>query len=378
MSSIKKRLREDAKQLLPDEKLKSSTKRAVFGAGDAPSNKEAKERRRAPMMRTITAVACCAVVIISVTMGLVFGLYAPSKNGGKGGGLDYDSPVLAEVSDLMAFSIVSTSGLISDLSPNSGEISAMSAAVCAQSPSLVGSVLSDGSEEFTEEEKDLIKQQISMLENMIDGSSKTTSHIASDRDGYAYCFKVSAVSILGKAEEYLLYYNQKYLGNNRGEEMFTIDGVMVVSADGEMREYPVSGKRTVESEYEDGENETEVELTFTVYINKSNGEYIQFKQEVEREGAEYEEEFIYSYYKNNKRVETVTVEREAESDEHELKIITDKGGVRTEIDYEEELDENLNPVITAKIASGNVVKTVKITVVEIDGEKHYEYSWEKE
>ena len=192
-------------------------------------------------------------------------------------------------------------------------------------------------------------KQLSVIESFIDRASVNSVESASDRPEYDHMLTVTTTDMRGNESVYILYYNATPVIDDDNdkwddeddwdietEEEFRIDGVLVYND----AEYDVRGE--MENEVEGNESENEFEMTAFDRVNNSK---IVFEQSFEVEDGEYEEEYKYSYYENNRLVNSFEIEFENENGKEELDVTFIEGGgngnwANTMVAYERETDGN--------------------------------------
>ena len=207
-----------------------------------------------------------------------------------------------------------------------------------------------------------------------DGGFKTTVS-ESDREGYTDMTTVTYTDISGNSLQYVMYYNEILLpGDNDNdpgetEEEYAIEGVMVVDG----TDYAIRGERSVESEKDESESETE----FRVTLGENRYLYVEqgYETETEHGVSEHEQEYSYSLVENGRTTERSTFSYEVENDETELKMVTTAGGVTNTFYFERE-HRNDGEYIRLRVSSGKDVKNYLIRVVEnTDGSPGRSKKW---
>ena len=317
MKDIKKMLKAQAKDVLPDEKLRESIKQELgyLAAEEAPvlaradgGSEQTKEKRK--VMIPLVAIA---VILLVLAIVLPLALPGSSPTVLPGGNKFAD---ITNADSFYAYGAASVGSLLaseSDASP----VRAMK----------------DGA---AREEKHIetVNRYMALVEGLLSEDAIETTAVEGNEE-YRYGMKIGYTDLLGNAAHYTLYYNKHFLNANQKEEdekeeEYAIEGVLVA----EGRTYPVSGNYETESE----EDETEGELFFRAYLDEAKSAYIEVTQEYESENEdgeqEVEREYVYSRYENGKRVERTTVEYESEEGELELKLTIEQEDVRDELVFE--------------------------------------------
>ena len=351
MKDIKKMLKAQAKDVLPDEKLRESIKQELgYGAAEeAPvlaradgGSEQTKEKRK-------VMIPLVAIAVILLVLAIVLPLALPGSSptvlpgGNKFAGI-------TNADSFYAYGAASVGSLLaseSDASP----VRAMK----------------DGA---AREEKHIetVNRYMALVEGLLSEDAIETTAVEGNEE-YRYGMKIGYTDLLGNAAHYTLYYNKHFLNANQKEEdekeeEYAIEGVLVA----EGRTYPVSGNYETESE----EDETEGELFFRAYLDEAKSAYIEVTQEYESEnedgGQEVEREYVYSRYENGKRVERTTVEYESEEGELELKLTIEQENVRDELVFESAHRDGETVLLAEGKLSG---EDVRFIVYIREGGYHY-------
>ena len=351
MKDIKKMLKAQAKDVLPDEKLRESIKQELgYGAAEeAPvlaradgGSEQTKEKRK--VMIPLVAIA---VILLVLAIVLPLALPGSSPTVLPGGNKFAD---ITNAESFYAYGAASVGSLLaseSDASP----VRAMK----------------DGA---AREEKHIetVNRYMALVEGLLSEDAIETTAVAGNEE-YQYGMKIGYTDLLGNAAHYTLYYNKHFLNadqkeDDEKEEEYAIEGVLVA----EGRTYPVSGNYETESE----EDETEGELFFRAYLDEAKSAYIEVTQEYESEnedgGQEVEREYVYSRYENGKRVERTTVEYESEEGELELKLTIEQEDVRDELVFESAHRDGETVLLAEGKLSG---EDVRFIVYIREGGYHY-------
>ena len=351
MKDIKKMLKAQAKDVLPDEKLRESIKQELgYGAAEeAPvlaradgGSEQTKEKRK--VMIPLVAIA---VILLVLAIVLPLALPGSSPTVLPGGNKFAD---ITNADSFYAYGAASVGSLLaseSDASP----VRAMK----------------DGA---AREEKHIetVNRYMALVEGLLSEDAIETTAVEGNEE-YRYGMKIGYTDLLGNAAHYTLYYNKHFLNANQKEEdekeeEYAIEGVLVA----EGRTYPVSGNYETESE----EDETEGELFFRAYLDEAKSAYIEVTQEYESEnedgGQEVEREYVYSRYENGKRVERTTVEYESEEGELELKLTIEQENVRDELVFESAHRDGETVLLAEGKLSG---EDVRFIVYIREGGYHY-------
>lgn len=350
MKDIRKMLKAQAKDVLPDEKLKESIKKELGyrAAEEAPvlaradgGSEQVKSKRK-----VMFPLVAFAVILLVLAIVLPLALPGSSPTVLPGGNKFAD---ITNADSFYAYGAASVGSLLaseSDTSP----VRAMK----------------DGA---AQEEKHIetVNRYMALVEGLLSEDAIETT-AAEGAYGFEYGMKIGYTDLLGNAAYYTLYYNKHFLSSEQEEdeteEEYAIEGVLVA----EGKTYPVSGNYETESE----EDETEGELFFRAYLDDAKNSYIEVTQEYESENEEgdqeVEREYVYSRYENGKRVERTTVEYEAEEGELELKLTIEQENVRDELVFESARRGGEMVLLAEGKLSG---EDVRFTVYIREGGYHY-------
>lgn len=351
MKDIKKMLKAQAKDVLPDEKLKESIKQELGyrAAEEAPvlaradgGSEQVKEKRK--VMIPLVAIA---VILLVLAIVLPLALPGSSPTVLSGGNKFAD---ITNAESFYAYGAASVGSLLaseSDASP----VRAMKGGAARE-----------------EKHIETVNRYMALVEGLLSEDAIETTAVAGNEE-YRYGMKIGYTDLLGNAAHYTLYYNKHILNANQKEEdekeeEYAIEGVLVA----EGKTYPVSGNYETESE----EDETEGELFFRAYLDEAKSAYIEVTQEYESEnedgGQEVEREYVYSRYENGKRVERTTVEYESEEGELELKLTIEQENVRDELVFESARRDGETVLLAEGKLSG---EDVRFAVYIREGGYHY-------
>ena len=350
MKDIKKMLKAQAKDVLPDEKLKESIKQELGyrAEEEAPvlaradgGNEQVKGKRKVMM-----PLVALAVILLVLAIVLPLALPGSSPTVLPGGNKFAD---ITNADSFYAYGAASVGSLLaseSDTSP----VRAMK-------------------DDAVQEEKHIetVNRYMALVEGLLSEDAIEATAVEGNEE-YRYGMKIGYTDLLGNAAHYTLYYNKHFLSaeqeEDEKEEEYAIEGVLVA----EGKTYPVSGNYETESE----EDETEGELFFRAYLDEAKSAYIEVTQEYESENEdgeqEVEREYVYSRYENGKRVERTTVEYESEEGELELKLTIEQENVRDELVFESARRDGETVLLAEGKLSG---EDVRFTVYIREGGYHY-------
>ena len=350
MKDIKKMLKAQAKDVLPDEKLRESIKQELGyrAAEEAPvlaradgGNEQVKGKRKVMM-----PLVALAVILLVLAIVLPFALPGSSPTVLPGGNKFAD---ITNADSFYAYGAASVGSLLaseSDASP-------------------VRAMKDDAAQE--EKHIETVNRYMALVEGLLSEDAIEATAVAGNEE-YQYGMKIGYTDLLGNAAHYTLYYNKHFLSaeqeEDEKEEEYAIEGVLVA----EGKTYPVSGNYETESE----EDETEGELFFRAYLDEAKSAYIEVTQEYESENEdgeqEVEREYVYSRYENGKRVERTTVEYESEEGELELKLTIEQENVRDELVFESARRDGETVLLAEGKLSG---EDVRFAVYIREGGYHY-------
>ena len=351
MKDIKKMLKAQAKDVLPDEKLRESIKQElgyraeeeapVLARADGGSEQVNRKRK---LMIPLVALA---VILLVLAIVLPLALPGSSSTVLPGGNKFAD---ITNADSFYAYGAASVGSLLaseSDTSP-------------------VRAMKDDAAQE--EKHIETVNRYMALVEGLLSEDAIEATAVAGNEE-YKYGMKIGYTDLLGNAAHYTLYYNKHFLSaeqeeDEKEEEEYAIEGVLVA----EGRTYPVSGNYETESE----EDETEGELFFRAYLDEEKSSYIEVTQEYESEREdgeqEVEREYVYSRYENGKSVERTTVEYESEESELELKLTIEQENVRDELVFESARRGGETVLLAEGKLSG---EDVRFTVYIREGGYHY-------
>ena len=351
MKDIKKMLKAQAKNVLPDEKLKENIKHelgyqaaeevpVLARADGGTEEKKGKQKVMIPLVALAAILLVLAIVLPLVLPGTVSPLPLPGGN---------KFADITNADSFYAYGVASVGSILA----SEGETSSVRAMT----------------DESAREEKHIetVNRYMALVEGLLSEDTIEATAVAGEY-GYSFGMKIGYTDLLGNAAHYTLYYNKHFLSaeqkDDETEEEYAIEGVL----EAEGRTYPVRGNYETESE----EDETEGELFFRAYLDEAKSAYIEVTQEYESEnedgGQEVEREYVYSRYENGKRVERTTVEYESEEGELELKLTIEQEDVRDELVFESARIDGETVLLAEGKLSG---EDVRFTVYIREGGYHY-------
>ncbi|MCD8371817.1 MAG: hypothetical protein LUD27_00755 [Clostridia bacterium] len=318
MKDIKKLLSEQAKDILPDEKVKESIKSEIFAdcgqkayAGGGTEVKKSKNG-----LYAVIAAFIAVVIILCVSLPVIF------KNAGTPG-LPVDT--ISAADDFYAYGAASAGSILSRETSGQTETSSSVKATAAKT---AAKTAADADEQ---QAIDLVNEYIYYIEELLGESSVTYSTASASSDsGYQYSMEIQYKYLLGETVSYTMYFNETQTDSktdgDETETSYDIEGILVVND----ISYPVEGGRSSESET----GETENKIWFKAYTGDNS--FILIKQEYEEEtdDGEYEVEKtteIYTY-ENGICVESIIAETESEDSETELELEITRDNVKNTLE----------------------------------------------
>ena len=336
MKNLKKMLRSQSEQILPDDRVKENILRqigippqtqpeAVFAHDSSTTGKPNKK-----VLFAVVAAFLAAVLLLGILLPIFLNKKSLPGNNPLG-----KFPSLSSAEDFYIYGAASVGSLLA--SNTSVQNPSTNLSVKSMAFSTYGMTAAKTDDSLSDKEQnivDTVSSYLALVENLLgDG---TIDHSEPQKPEQAYTeyeffTVISYKDLLGERVSYQLYYNENpesfETEKEESEENFTIDGVLVV----EGVPYPVTGTRGTESESDGAnESETENELEFTAFLNQDKTSFIRMQQKIESETedgeTESEQEFEYTYYENGQRIESTSVKYELEDDELELKMTVEKAG----------------------------------------------------
>lgn len=200
--------------------------------------------------------------------------------------------------------------------------------------------------QINSEEELVMKNCLTMFDDIVQGGKVEQTTIKNTEEEFADYHFVMNITTPSSQESVKLYYNEietqtEVEIEDEKEEVevsITLHGLLVV---GQMK-FDVEGKREFESEGD--ETESSIEMTTKSKTNNKN--YVTIKQSVEYENGEYELEYEYKIYENEKLIQDTETEIEIENN-------------KIELEYQIKTNEVLNETVY-KITKGEVENTFDI------------------
>lgn len=332
MKNIRKLLREQSKNVLPDESVQENIRRELGLENAERSAAYAHGGTAAHGGRQKTIIALAAVLLAAALFLAVFlpiflnrGTGKPTISNGK-----FSQIVTAE--DFYMYSAVSVGAVLS-----SRQNGALGYAQPVAAKAFGAARVLTGEQQTI---ADTVERYMALADGLLgQGEFEHTvpqAHEDAAFAGFEYKTVITYVDSLGHSAPYTLYFNKTQLeyeaDGEETEEEYSLEGVLVL--DGEI--YPVEGHGENESEAEEDESGQESEMQFIAYLSEDEKSYIRVHREFETETEQGEEpqieqKYIYSTFISGKETEKTTVEYESEGEELELLMIVETGGVKDEL-----------------------------------------------
>ena len=367
--NIKKQLKDGAKQVLPDERIKDDIK---YRLGIESENTKEVElggiraklaARKLPI--TICACVLAAAIIVCAFIPLMRSATTPGPDVPGPGPDDGIFGELSSAEEVYGFSAATAGMFITGAEGAAANIAYMPSSTVRSAAKTARGNNDDYAGSRIDDEQTIatINGYMELVESLISGENFSVTGGQNTDERYAqygYVMRVTYTDFLGEQHDSgTIYYDRtdEHAEYDDGESEITymLEGVMVLGGE----EYPLRG--THQSESEDGESENEYEMR--VYTGENS--YILVEQSVESERGESEIEYCYTVIENGRRISRTTFEYENEEGETELLMTVEESGKQPEMFAFESEDGEI--VVRLGGASGSVVYNVKI----IDGQYVY-------
>ncbi len=300
---------------------------------------------------------------LAFALALTLGIAACSAgNGSQNGSGTFEDLTTAE--SVYGFSAASA-GMI---------ISAMDGSAAAAKP--LAWQAQDGASDTAQTDLSKLDGYMALVESLLSEGGFGVNVEVSDREGYTEKMTVSYRNIDGASGSYVMYYNQTAIPDDdddddfddlfdrddEREENYAIEGVLEIGG----ADYAVYGTRSSESERGESESETQ----FRVALGEDRFMYVE--QSSEQEGDESEQEYNYSLREGGRVVERSTFSYEMERGETELKMTSNKDGVRETFYFERETYRG-QEVVFVRIGNGQSSEGYIVRTVTDESGTRYEY-----
>lgn len=361
MKNLKKLLRQQSGDILPDERVKDNIKLELGMGEKVPAAQTASGGTIAVRRRNIIIAACAAALAIIIALCIILPSLGGGQSGVNPGLLDggSDNGKFDEITDADSFYAYGAASIGAVLSTQGG--STQTAATGAAKASAVTLAAP------SQEEMDTINRYMALVESLLSEGDITGTAIEGNGQ-YQYGMTVSYSDLLGNPVSYVMYYDKIFRGSHtdgdESESNYSIDGVLVIDG----ASYPVSGNYTTESE----QDEEETSIFFRAYTSSDRLSYIEVSRQSENESedgqSESEVEYVYTVYSDGRVVERTRVEYESEEGELELLMTIERDGVRESLTFEDETEGGTRIIAVRGNIDGESV-SFKIYVRE--GNYHY-------
>ena len=198
---------------------------------------------------------------------------------------------------------------------------------------------------LTDSGKEIILENLQVVENMIAGDSLKSEEESSTKEGYEKMYTLTTSNFDGQHDIYTFYYNETRLEHDHDEEEIKIEGLVVMDD----MEYQMYGKKEIE--------DNELEMKFKIMIDEDN--YVMIEQEIENNEIEFE----YTQYQNNKKVYETSLEYEKKRNENiEFEFTEKTGDLKRKYRYKF-VNVDSKQYIEVKIDENNENTQAKIEVI---------------
>ena len=287
---VKKMLAEHRADILPDERVKEKVKRDL-GLSEVRESRLSYAQGGEHAL-TDKKKVFIAVVTVLLVAAIFLGVFLPLQLGGgtQPGGVPIipDDPfgadpfgAITSADEFYAYGAASVGSILA----SSVEAQAGSAAVSAAETASSGiSALAAPSDKAQAE---TLNKYLSLVESLLSDGGISGEAI-SPADGYEFGMRVTSADLVGGTSGYILYYNKHFVSGvtdgDESEENYAIDGILVTEFD----TYKVMGNYQTETESDDGEHESESELSFRAFTSedKRRGQALLHRSEAGVRGGE--------------------------------------------------------------------------------------------
>ncbi len=363
MTDIKKLLRQQAPQVLPDSSVKDNIK-ARLGIEDTAERTAAVAGGGTAALggrRNIVLAICAALLAVAIILAVAIPLASrsgmPPLDGGVAGDAGDKFDDITSSDAFYAYGAASVGAVLSSAESGGAESTVAAAYVASNRQSV------------TQEQLDTVNRYLALVESLL-GDGKITSAPVEPEEGYQFGMTVGYSDLLGNSVGYTMYYNKNFVDgeydDGESEENYSIEGVLIV----EGASYPVEGTYEVEQE-----DESESELSFTAYTSADRRSYIAVTRESESEDdgreSKSEHEYVYTVCEDGHDAEKMKVKYESEEGELELEMEIERGDVKERLKFKDETEDG-ERVIEVEGDIGGERVAFKIYVRE--GQYHYVFS----
>ena len=375
MKNIKKLLREQSQNILPDEQVKQNIRREL-GLAPQPQNEAAyahSNKTENISRKNLWIGIAAGFLVLALAAALLIPLFTGKRPANVPGNSLGKFPDIENAQDFYVYGAASVGSLLAAESAASSQTLGYRTLAFTQ-PSYAALSLS-------EEQTDIVNavnEYLALVEGLLgEGKIEHSDAVAPDENSLYADFQLTMniyyTDLLGERVSYTLFYDEilteSESDGDETEENYSIEGILLV----EGRAYPVTGERESENE----EDESENELQFTAFLNQEKTSFIRMKQKTELETEdgeqETEQEFEYTYYENNDWLKQTSVKYELEGEELELKMtVEERGKEKDELVFcREHADAALD--VEGKIGGKDV--RFRISIVNENGKYQYRYEF---
>lgn len=352
MKDVKKLLKEQGEEILPDKNLKH---KIMYDSGVFEEQTCAVGRSGSAAVavkrRVVTVAAVLAAVAVALTSVLF--LFNSKKDTPPYSPAITDFGSVSSATDFYAYGAVSVGGMldgeggISLASTLSEGASVSTECLFMTVSTLTDSVLLSANSPVTDDQKSTIDKYALFATGILGGGKITSDCRAADKEGYEYKLDVGYSDGFGGESASILYFNkvEKSKSGKDDENEFSIEGELVTGN----ASYPVDGK------YETKEkgHETENEIEFKAYTSYDRMSYIKMEYEYEVSEDEVEKEVVITVVKNGVPVEKAKISGETEQEKTSFVIEVERDGqdnVSLEFKY---ADWESQPIMDVKAKFGD-------------------------
>ncbi len=377
MKDLKKLLKEQGEEILPDKNLKHKImydsgvfEEQTCEVGRSGSAAVAVKRR------VVTVAAVFAAVAVALTSVLFW--FNSKKDTPPYSPAITDFGSVSSATDFYAYGAVSVGGMldgeggISLASTLSGGASVSTDCLFMTVSTLSDSALLSANSPVTDDQKSTIDKYALFATGMLGGGKITSDCRAADKEGYEYELDVGYSDGFGGESASILYFNkvEKTKSGKDDENEFSIEGELVTGN----VSYPVDGKYETKEKGHEIENEIE----FKAYTSYDRLSYVKIEYEYEVFEDEVEKEVVISVVKNNVTVERAEISGETEQEKTYFGIDVERDGnpyVSLEFKYG---DWESQPIMDVKAKFGeNDERQFFMRVNPKENGGGYEYFYDK-
>lgn len=315
MKDVKKLLRQQSRDVLPDNDVKDRIRSELGFAPETERRAATAHGGSVHVGRPTIAVFVAAALVVVLALAVIIPF---ALDGGAGSPVIPDSPVIMSTQgDFYAYSALAVGSLLSRTDALDG--TSASRLALAGPGNGVQSQIRDVAEEY-----------IRLVESLLAEDDITHSPVSvpEQYSSYAYAMTVTGYGIGDGVLTYTLYYNEALSSQQHdGEESernYDIEGILSTPGG----DFEVRGGRESEQESDGDENENEEELWFVAYTGENSYIRIDQEAELETEDGETESERTHrvTVVQNGVVTEDTTIELEQEEGETEVALSIRRDG----------------------------------------------------